>query len=184
MRCNVAELTEVCWNNNKANVFPVQKDAPLMGCQTNFLLSESWRQPNRRSNRDSSLLWALRGYIHILNYHPLCLIITYRHTKKSQIRCTVRKIVFHQLHAPTHVQSWSKPASEGHLWKHLTQLDGIFCFAPFPRCENCVEMLFVRGSGNCVQCDTPLRKSNFRVQLFEDPTVDKEVEIRKKVLKM
>lgn len=56
---------------------------------------------------------------------------------------------------------------------------------PLPRrCENCVEMLFVRGSGNCVQCDTPLRKSNFRVQLFEDPTVDKEVEIRKKVLKM
>lgn len=52
------------------------------------------------------------------------------------------------------------------------------------RCENCVDMLFVRGSGNCVQCDTPLRKSNFRVQLFEDPAVDKEVEIRKKVLKM
>lgn len=51
-------------------------------------------------------------------------------------------------------------------------------------CENCVDMLFVRGSGNCVQCDTPLRKSNFRVQLFEDPAVDKEVEIRKKVLKM
>ncbi|XP_072314455.1 CDK-activating kinase assembly factor MAT1 [Eucyclogobius newberryi] len=51
-------------------------------------------------------------------------------------------------------------------------------------CENCVEMLFVRGSGSCVQCDTPLRKSNFRVQLFEDPAVDKEVEIRKKVLKL
>ncbi|KAJ8288970.1 hypothetical protein COCON_G00016290 [Conger conger] len=51
-------------------------------------------------------------------------------------------------------------------------------------CESCVEMLFVRGSGNCVQCDTPLRKSNFRVQLFEDPAVDKEVEIRKKVLKI
>ncbi|NP_001188073.1 CDK-activating kinase assembly factor MAT1 [Ictalurus punctatus] len=51
-------------------------------------------------------------------------------------------------------------------------------------CENCVEMLFVRGSGNCVQCDTPLRKSNFRLQLFEDPAVDKEVEIRKKVLKI
>ncbi|TNN84223.1 CDK-activating kinase assembly factor MAT1 [Liparis tanakae] len=52
------------------------------------------------------------------------------------------------------------------------------------RCENCVEMLFARGSGNCVQCETPLRKSNFRVQLFEDPAVDKEVEIRKKVLKI
>ncbi|XP_060780550.1 CDK-activating kinase assembly factor MAT1 isoform X1 [Neoarius graeffei] len=51
-------------------------------------------------------------------------------------------------------------------------------------CENCVEMLFVRGSGNCVQCDTPLRKSNYRLQLFEDPAVDKEVEIRKKVLKV
>ncbi|XP_053088427.1 CDK-activating kinase assembly factor MAT1 isoform X1 [Pangasianodon hypophthalmus] len=51
-------------------------------------------------------------------------------------------------------------------------------------CENCVEMLFVRGSSNCVQCDTPLRKSNFRLQLFEDPAVDKEVEIRKKVLKI
>lgn len=45
-------------------------------------------------------------------------------------------------------------------------------------------MLFVRGAGNCVQCNTPLRKNNFRVQLFEDPTVDKEVEIRKKVMKM
>ncbi|XP_072532832.1 CDK-activating kinase assembly factor MAT1 [Salminus brasiliensis] len=51
-------------------------------------------------------------------------------------------------------------------------------------CENCVDMLFVRGSGNCVQCDTPLRKSNFRLQLFEDPAIDKEVEIRKKVLKI
>ncbi|KAM9842080.1 CDK-activating kinase assembly factor MAT1 isoform 1-T1 [Aulostomus maculatus] len=51
-------------------------------------------------------------------------------------------------------------------------------------CENCVEMLFVRGSGNCVQCDRLLRKNNFRVQLFEDPTVDKEVDIRKRVLKI
>ena len=42
----------------------------------------------------------------------------------------------------------------------------------------------MRGAGNCPECGTPLRKSNFRVQLFEDPAVDKEVEIRKKVLKM
>lgn len=59
-----------------------------------------------------------------------------------------------------------------------------FIFLVWHRCENCVEMLFVRGAGNCVQCNTPLRKNNFRVQLFEDPTVDKEVEIRKKVMKM
>ncbi|XP_030070222.1 CDK-activating kinase assembly factor MAT1 isoform X1 [Microcaecilia unicolor] len=51
-------------------------------------------------------------------------------------------------------------------------------------CENCVELLFVRGAGSCQECGTALRKSNFRVQLFEDPTVDKEVEIRKKVLKI
>ncbi|XP_073098397.1 CDK-activating kinase assembly factor MAT1 isoform X1 [Manis javanica] len=51
-------------------------------------------------------------------------------------------------------------------------------------CESCVDLLFVRGAGNCPECGTPLRKSNFRVQLFEDPTVDKEVEIRKKVLKI
>ncbi|XP_040267134.1 CDK-activating kinase assembly factor MAT1 [Bufo bufo] len=51
-------------------------------------------------------------------------------------------------------------------------------------CESCVELLFVRGSGTCQECNTPLRKSNFRVQLFEDPTIDKEVEIRKKILKI
>ncbi|KAM4690918.1 CDK-activating kinase assembly factor MAT1 [Rhinophrynus dorsalis] len=51
-------------------------------------------------------------------------------------------------------------------------------------CENCVELLFVRGSGTCQECNTPLRKSNFKVQLFEDPTIDKEVEIRKKILKI
>uniref|UniRef100_A0A4W5RHB7 MNAT1 component of CDK activating kinase n=1 Tax=Hucho hucho TaxID=62062 RepID=A0A4W5RHB7_9TELE len=50
-------------------------------------------------------------------------------------------------------------------------------------CESCVDMLFVCGSGNCVQCGTPL-KSNFRMQLFKDPAIDKEVEIRKKVLKI
>nr|DBA14399.1 TPA: hypothetical protein GDO54_005374 [Pyxicephalus adspersus] len=51
-------------------------------------------------------------------------------------------------------------------------------------CESCVELLFVRGSGTCQECNTPLRKSNFRIQLFEDPTIDKEVEIRKKILKI
>nr|CAH8874282.1 unnamed protein product [Trichobilharzia regenti]CAH8874284.1 unnamed protein product [Trichobilharzia regenti] len=49
-------------------------------------------------------------------------------------------------------------------------------------CENCVEVLFVRGSGLCAQCKTPIRKTNFRYQLFEDPLVQKEVDIRKKVL--
>ncbi len=102
-------------------------------------------------------------------------------------------------------------------------------------CENCVELLFVRGSGiylcivswrklittyvqiydkvsilhflfmvfkgflliklfpwlkdfiivgACPQCNVPLRRTNFRVQLFEDPTVEKEVDIRRKILKV
>ncbi|GAB1608418.1 CDK-activating kinase assembly factor MAT1-like [Argonauta hians] len=50
-------------------------------------------------------------------------------------------------------------------------------------CESCVDMLFVRGSGTCPECNTPLRRNNFRVQLFEDSTVEKEVDIRKKILK-
>ncbi|VDN31183.1 unnamed protein product [Dibothriocephalus latus] len=49
-------------------------------------------------------------------------------------------------------------------------------------CESCVEVLFVRGSGLCFQCRTPIRKANFRYQLFEDPEVQKEIDIRKKIL--
>lgn len=39
------------------------------------------------------------------------------------------------------------------------------------------------GSGSCLECGVPLRRSNFRVQLFEDPMVEKEVDIRKRVLR-
>ncbi|XP_014282532.1 CDK-activating kinase assembly factor MAT1 [Halyomorpha halys] len=50
-------------------------------------------------------------------------------------------------------------------------------------CENCVDLLFLKGSGSCPECHVPLRRSNFRVQLFEDPNVEKEVDIRKRVLR-
>ncbi|XP_014243363.1 CDK-activating kinase assembly factor MAT1 [Cimex lectularius] len=50
-------------------------------------------------------------------------------------------------------------------------------------CESCVDLLFLKGSGSCPECQVPLRRSNFRVQLFEDPNVEKEVDIRKKVLR-
>lgn len=46
-----------------------------------------------------------------------------------------------------------------------------------------MELLFVRGSGACPQCQTPLRRSNFRLQLFEDAFIEKEVDIRKKIMK-
>ncbi|KAL4716776.1 hypothetical protein ACJJTC_001932 [Scirpophaga incertulas] len=50
-------------------------------------------------------------------------------------------------------------------------------------CESCVDLLFLKGSGSCPDCNVPLRRSNFRVQLFEDPMVEKEIDIRKRVLK-
>ncbi|XP_004923452.1 CDK-activating kinase assembly factor MAT1 [Bombyx mori] len=50
-------------------------------------------------------------------------------------------------------------------------------------CENCVDLLFLKGSGSCPDCNIVLRRGNFRVQLFEDPMVEKEVDIRKRVLR-
>lgn len=50
-------------------------------------------------------------------------------------------------------------------------------------CESCVDLLFLKGSGNCPECKIPLRRNNFRVQLFEDASVEKEVDIRRRVLR-
>ncbi|KAJ1530567.1 hypothetical protein ONE63_005452 [Megalurothrips usitatus] len=50
-------------------------------------------------------------------------------------------------------------------------------------CESCVDLLFLKGSGNCPECGVALRRSNFRVQLFEDSNVEKEVDIRRRVLR-
>ena len=44
-------------------------------------------------------------------------------------------------------------------------------------------MICCPGSGLCPECKVTLRRNNFRAQLFEDPLVDKEVHIRKKILK-
>lgn len=50
-------------------------------------------------------------------------------------------------------------------------------------CESCVDFLFIRGSNACPECGTALRRNNFRLQLFEDSAVEKEIDIRKKILK-
>ena len=39
------------------------------------------------------------------------------------------------------------------------------------------------GSGSCPECGVTLRRNNFRHQLFEDSQIDKEVDIRKRILK-
>lgn len=50
-------------------------------------------------------------------------------------------------------------------------------------CENCVELLFVKGSAACPQCNIALRRHNFRFQIFEDAAVEKELDIRRKILR-
>ncbi|XP_076804458.1 CDK-activating kinase assembly factor MAT1-like [Clavelina lepadiformis] len=51
-------------------------------------------------------------------------------------------------------------------------------------CEACVELVFTRESAPCPDCGRSLRRNDFRMQLFEDTRVDKEVDIRKSVLKI
>jgi CDK-activating kinase assembly factor MAT1 len=41
----------------------------------------------------------------------------------------------------------------------------------------------LEGSGLCPECQTSLRRINFRIQLYEDAMVEKEVEIRKRILR-
>eukprot|EP00095_Tigriopus_kingsejongensis_P003705 maker-scaffold382_size189932-snap-gene-0.30 protein:Tk03705 transcript:maker-scaffold382_size189932-snap-gene-0.30-mRNA-1 annotation:"cdk-activating kinase assembly factor" len=50
-------------------------------------------------------------------------------------------------------------------------------------CDSCVELLFAKGSGSCPECGIALRRVNFRHQLFEDASIDKEVDIRRRILR-
>lgn len=50
-------------------------------------------------------------------------------------------------------------------------------------CESCVDKLFFRGSGACPDCGTALRRNQYRLQLFEDAKVEKEVDIRRNIMK-
>ena len=44
-------------------------------------------------------------------------------------------------------------------------------------------LILFSGSGSCPECNIPLRRVNFRLQLFEDSLVDKEIEIRRRILR-
>lgn len=39
------------------------------------------------------------------------------------------------------------------------------------------------GSGTCPECNVLLRRVNFRYQMFEDPMVEKEIDIRRRILR-
>lgn len=49
--------------------------------------------------------------------------------------------------------------------------------------ESIIYLSLRKGSGSCPECKIPLRRANYRVQLFEDPMVEKEVNIRKRILR-
>lgn len=154
----------------KQMVFFCKQRNHWKGCWTNFLLSEA----NWPSDCNPSHLGALRGNILTHHYCSMRLLMSQnqRNTQRLVLLCGK---LFLSGYTWLHMYTWSRL-----LRCFVVNVSFVFVH----RCENCVEMLFARGSGSCVQCDTPLRKSNFRVQLFEDPTIDKEVEIRKKVMKM
>lgn len=50
-------------------------------------------------------------------------------------------------------------------------------------CESCVEQMFVKGAAKCPTCNTVLKRTQFRIQLYDDENVEKELEIRKRLLK-
>jgi len=54
-----------------------------------------------------------------------------------------------------------------------------------PLCRNCVETIFARNSSKCTYdgCGRMLKKNNFREQLFDDPRIDRENFIRKRLSK-
>lgn len=50
-------------------------------------------------------------------------------------------------------------------------------------CDKCMDTLFLYDSANCPQCGRSLRRKNFRLRLFEDDLVEKEIDVRRKILK-
>lgn len=53
-----------------------------------------------------------------------------------------------------------------------------------PMCDSCVRMYFLKESAPCPECEIVLKRSKFRVQIYEDPLVEKELAIRRKVMKV
>lgn len=52
-----------------------------------------------------------------------------------------------------------------------------------PLCENCIELMFASGTAKCYLCPTPLKRGNFKKQLFQDSRVEKDVQVRRDILR-
>ena len=86
--------------------------------------------------------------------------------------------IYTYIHTYTHIHIHTYTYTPTHNMIHPLYC-AVFCF----RCESCVDLLFVKGSGNCPECGTTLRRINYRLQIFEDPVIEKEVDIRKRILR-
>lgn len=53
-----------------------------------------------------------------------------------------------------------------------------------PLCKNCVDNLFSRNAGPCHVCGKTLRRNNFWEQVFDDPLIEKETHIRRRLRKI
>lgn len=45
-------------------------------------------------------------------------------------------------------------------------------------------LLSLSESGQCPECDMMLKRTKFRAQVFEDPLVEKEIDIRRRVCEL
>lgn len=52
-----------------------------------------------------------------------------------------------------------------------------------PLCEKCIELMFATGSAKCYQCPVALKRGNFKRQLFQDSQVEKDVQVRRDILR-
>lgn len=52
-----------------------------------------------------------------------------------------------------------------------------------PLCEKCIELMFASGLAKCYQCPTPLKRGNFKKQLFQDSRVEKDIQVRRDILR-
>ena len=53
----------------------------------------------------------------------------------------------------------------------------------YSSCTTCVDGLFHHPTAHCPECDKLLRRNEYRAQQFEDASVEREVDIRKRILK-
>lgn len=49
-------------------------------------------------------------------------------------------------------------------------------------CTGCIEILFTTGTAKCYQCPTPLKKINFKSQLFQDSQVEKDTRFARDIM--